>query len=304
MDSFDTLFAEADASPKPIGVVAAGAADPSVLQAFAEATRRGWIDPLLAGPATAIRQCADELQIDVAGWRILDAADDAAVVAAAVAAIRAGDAKLMMKGQIATPTLLKAVLDRQAGLRTGRVIGQIVLVEWAAGSRRMLLTDTGIAIKPTRDQRLDLARSAVEFAHALGTATPGVALMAASEKVNEAMPETVDAAALAQAITTAVAAGDFPACTTQGPLSFDLAVDRDAVRTKKLAGPVAGQAEILLFPDLNSANLTVKAIMYTAACRFGGILGGATCPIAFMSRADTPATRLHSLAAALRVSRR
>ena len=157
--------------------------------------------------------------------------------------------------------------------------------------RRFLLADTGITIQPTLEQKADILQSLVEVARLLrepGSADlPRIAAMAASEKVAEAMPDTLHAAELARRN----AAGDFPGGVVRGPLSFDLAYAADAGEKKKIEGDVVGAADAMLFPDLLSANLTVKAIMYTADCRFGGVLCGTACPVVFMSRADTTATR-------------
>jgi phosphate butyryltransferase len=165
-------------------------------------------------------------------------------------------------------------------------------------ARRFLLADTGICVRPTREQKAGILLAAVEVAHALGQPEPRVALVAASERTAEAMPETLDAAELQRR----AAAGTFSGCLVQGPLSFDLAYAADAGEAKRVGGPVVGAADVLVFPDLLSANLTVKAIMYTADCRFGGVLRGAACPVVFMSRADAAGTRLDSLALALQVT--
>jgi phosphotransacetylase len=222
---------------------------------------------------------------------------------------------MLMKGQVSTPALMRAVLDPVLGLRTGRVICQVVLMEIRSaaplpvspgekdrneGGRRFLLADTGICIQPTLEQKSDILRSAVEVAHALGEAVPRVAVLAATETVSNAMPETLDAAELERRGH----AGEFPGCTVQGPLSFDLAYAPEAAAKKSVHGQVAGAADVLLFPNLVTANLTVKAIMYTADCRFGGVLCGAACPVVFMSRADMTETRLHSLALAIRLALR
>jgi phosphotransacetylase len=198
---------------------------------------------------------------------------------------------MLMKGQVSTPALMRAVLDPTSGLRSGRVICQIVLLEIRPAARRILLADTGICVQPTLEQKADILRSTVAVAHALGSDVPRVALMAATETVTETMPETLDAAELQRRSQ----AGEFPGCIVQGPLSFDLAYAADAAAIKHIAGPVVGSADALIFPNLVSANLTVKAIMYTADCQFGGVLCGATCPVVFMSRADSCTTRLNSL---------
>lgn len=295
---FDDLYRFADELPAPLPVVAAGGADPTVLQAMALAHRRGWIEPVLAGRADDIRQLANDLNIDLTGFRLVDA-EDAAV--AAVAEVKAGRARLLMKGQIATPLLMKAVLARDTGLRTNRCICQVVLMEIPRDRRRFLLSDTGITIQPSLDQKADILQSLVEVATALrepaSSSPPRIAVMSATEKATEAMPDTLEAAAL----TRRGEAGEFSGGIVQGPLSFDLAYAVDAGEKKRIEGSVVGEADAMLFPDLLSANLTVKAIMYTADCRFGGVLCGTACPVVFMSRADTTTTRLNSLALTLRM---
>ena len=163
--------------------------------------------------------------------------------------------------------------------------------------RRFLMADTGICVTPNLARKIDILNSTVEVAHALGAERPRVALMAATEKVNAAMPETLHAAELQRRNER----GEFPGCTIQGPLSFDLAYAPEAAEAKQIGGAVIGAADAMVFPNLVSANLTVKAIMYTAACRYGGVLRGTAAPVVFMSRADSPATRLNSLALALRL---
>ncbi len=295
---FDDLYRFADGLPAPISVVAAGGADATVLEALSAAQRRGWVEPVLTGCFAEIRRLAADRQIDLTAFRIVDADDPAG---AAVAEVRSGRAQALMKGQIATPALMKAVLSRETGLRTSRCVCQVVLMEIPRDRRRFLLSDTGITIQPTLDQKADILQSLVEVATLLrepGSADlPRVAAMAASEKPSAAMPDTLDAAELARRKT----AGDFADCLVEGPLSFDLAYAAEAGEKKRIEGGVVGAADAMLFPDLLSANLTVKAIMYTADCRFGGVLCGTARPVVFMSRADTTATRLNSLALTLRI---
>jgi len=171
------------------------------------------------------------------------------------------------------------------------------LMEIPRDDRRFLLADTGIAVKPNLRRRIEILRAAVGAAHALGSPRPKVALMAATETVKLDMPETVEADELSRRNR----GGEFDDCVIEGPLSFDLAYAADAGAKKRIEGSVVGAADVMIFPDLLSANLTVKAIMYTADCRFGGVLVGTAAPVVFMSRADSAETRLHSLALTLRV---
>jgi phosphate butyryltransferase len=296
LDGFDRLFQDADARAEPVSVAAAGGDDPTVLEALRIAADRGWVRPMLFGPEDRIRSLAASSRIALEGFGIVHAEREA-IARAAVAAVRSGEARALMKGQIATPALMAAVLDPGAGLRTGRAIGQVVLMEIPRDDRRFLLADTGISVRPNLRKRIEILRAAVEVAHALGAPRPNVALMAATETVKLDMPETVESDELARRNRQ----GEFDDCVIEGPLSFDLAYAAEAGARKRIEGSVVGAADIMVFPNLLSANLTVNAIMYTADCRFGGVLKGTTAPVVFMSRADATATRLHSLALALRL---
>jgi phosphotransacetylase len=288
---FEQLYQEAGASRIPVAV--AGAADRTAIAAMREACDRGWVEPLLAGREEEIRRVAEESGESLQGCQLIDSAEPAR---AAVELVRSGRAGLLMKGQIATPELMAAVLDPSIGLRSGRAICQVVLMEIRPSGRRFLLADTGICIQPTLAQKIDILVQSTAVARALGAEEPRVALMAATESVSDKMPETLDAAELQRRNR----AGAFLGSLIQGPLSFDLAYAAHAGDKKRIGGAVVGAADVMIFPDLLSANLTVKAIMYTADCRFGGILCGTTHPVVFMSRADSTQTRLNSLAYALK----
>jgi phosphotransacetylase len=296
LPGFDLLYAEADALGSPVPIAAAGGDDATVLEALRAAADRGWVIPVVVGPAEAVRVVAGERAINLEGFTIVDVKRDH-VAKRAVAEVRRGRAVALMKGRIDTPALLRVVLDRETGLRTEQVVCQVVLMEILRDARRFLLADTGITVRPTPEQKADILRSASALARALGVERPRVAMMAASESVNPMMHETLDAAYM----QTRNEAGEIDGCVVQGPLSFDLAYAADAVDKKQVGGPVIGAADVMIFPDLLSANLTVKAIMYTADCRFGGVLRGTSAPVAFMSRADTTTTRLNSLALTLKV---
>jgi phosphotransacetylase len=292
--SFEQLFQRADALAQPVPVAVAGGADVTVLEALRTACDRGWIAPLVVGREAEMRQTAQANGIGLDGFTLVDSADPPV---SCVALVQSGQARLLMKGQVPTPALMHAVLDPSAGLRTGRVICQVVLMELLGEGRQrgFLLADTGICIQPTLEQKLDILTSAVALAQALGADTPRVAVLAATESVTTTMPETLDAAELQKRNQEQAISG----CLVRGPLSFDMAFDPDAARKKKREDAEFGSADVLIFPTLAAANLTVKAIMYTADCRFGGVLCGARCPVVFMSRADSTATRLNSLALAL-----
>jgi phosphotransacetylase len=292
LPTFEQLYRRADDLRPAVPVTVAGGADATVLEALRQASDRGWVRPLVTGSAHSIKSLAAEHGLRLDGFTLTDDEDPCG---AAVAEVRARRARLLMKGQTATPDLMRVVLDPARGLRTERTICQVVLLEVRPSGRLLLLTDTGICIQPTLEQKADILRQAVALARALGEQEPRVAVMAATESVTGSMPETLDAAELHQRGQR----GAFPGCVVQGPLSFDLAYAADAGDRKRIGGPVVGAANVMLFPNLVAANLTVKALMYIADCRFGGVLCGAACPVVFMSRADATSTRLNSLALAL-----
>lgn len=276
-----------------VSVAAAGGADATVLEALRIALDRGWVAPIVCGEEPEIRRIAAEIGVALDGFTIVEADGDE-IASAAVAEVRSGRASILMKGRIATPDLMHAILDPEHGLRSGRVVAQVVLMEIVRDGRRFLMADTGVMVRPKLPRKIEILLEAVEVARALGEPVPRVAMMAASEKIIDGMPETFDAAELARRSLH----GEFPGIVIEGPLSFDLAYDRSSAVKKGVGGDVAGAADIMIFPDLSSANLTVKAIMVTADCRFGGVLRGTTHPVAFMSRADDVPTRLNSLALA------
>ena len=191
---FDALYRFADQLPRSLAVVAAGGADRTVLESLSIAQRRGWVEPILTGPLDEMLALAKDLEIDLTEFRLIDSADPAT---AAVAEVKSGRAKLLMKGQIATPLLMKAILARETGLRTDRCIAQVVLMEITRDARRFLLSDTGITIQPTLEQKVDIVRSMVDVAVALSNdhriTAPRIGIMSATEKATESMPDTLEA---------------------------------------------------------------------------------------------------------------
>ena len=294
LPGFEAILREADARGGARSVVAAGGADPTVIEALRSAVARGWARATLVGPEAETRAIASERGITVDGFAFIDVESEA-IPAAAVEAIRSGRGEVLIKGRVSTPDLMAAISDPAGGIRAGRVVAQVVLMEILPRGRCFLLTDTGIVVAPKLPTKVEILRDAVAVARALGLDRPNVAIMAATEAINPAMPETLHAAELQRRNEE----GEFPDCIVRGPLAFDLAYDADAGAKKRVGGPVVGAADVMIFPGLAAANLTVKAIMYTADCRFGGVLTGTVAPVAFMSRSDSTATRLRSLALAL-----
>ena len=184
------------------------------------------------------------------------------------------------------------MLDKESGLGTGQLISHVIVME--ALGRLWLITDSGICPNPTLEEKARIILNAVPIARALGIDHPKVAVLAAIEKENPRMPETVDAVALSKM--------DLPGCVVQGPLAVDNAVSEEAARTKGISGPVAGRADILLVPSVVCGNIMVKGIMYFSTNRFGGCVAGTSRPVAFLSRSDTAQTKLHTIALVVMLS--
>jgi phosphotransacetylase len=289
LPGFVQLKKSADEACYGTPVIAAGGDDLTVLQALSYASERKWVQPILTGNVARMKELADSHQINLDQFELIDSETPAIE---AVKLVHERKNSLLMKGQIPTPELLKAVLNSEEGIRTGRVICQMVLMEIKRDERVFLMTDTGITIEPTLSQKSDMLMHAIETAELLGVDTPKLAIMSATEKVNAALPDTLDA----EKLVVQARSGVFGECVVSGPLSFDLAYAQDAGKKKNIADPVIGAADAMIFPDLLSANLTVKGIMYTADCEFGGVLCGTKVPVIFMSRADSTQTRINSLA--------
>ncbi len=210
----------------------------------------------------------------------------------AAGAVRTGECDVLMKGDVSTKDFMRAILDKEQGLRSGKLISHVFVVE--ARGKLMLITDGGICINPTLEQKVEIIRNSIPIANAMGIATPKVAVLAAIETVNPKMPETLDAAELSKM--------DIPGCLVQGPLALDNAVSVDAARAKGISGPVAGMADVLLVPSVLCGNIFAKSISYFGECRVGGVAAGTSKPVTFLSRSDTADTKFHTIALGVLIS--
>jgi phosphate acetyltransferase len=211
---------------------------------------------------------------------------------------RAGEVEALMKGSLHTDELMGAVVSREGGLRTGRRISHVFLMDVPAYPRLLLVTDAAVNIAPDVATKADIAQNAIDLARILGIAQPKVAILAAVETVNPAMSATVDAAMLCKMADR----GQITGGLLDGPLAFDNAVSEEAARIKKIASPVAGRADILLVPDLEAGNMVAKQLQYLAGADSAGIVLGARVPIVLTSRADSVRTRLASAAVMKKVA--
>jgi phosphate butyryltransferase len=284
-------MAEAKAKgPKRVAV--AVAQDEVVLEALAIARQEKIATPVLFGDKKAIEEAAVKAKVDLGGWEVTDIADMAEASKAAVRAVSRGKADFLMKGLVATSTFLKAVLDKEVGLRTGRLLSHVAVMEVSGYHKIFLATDGGMCVKPDLAAKADIINNAVELAHKLGMEKPKVAVLAAVEVVNPEMPETMDAAELSKMAER----GQIKGCLVDGPLALDLAVSKEAAEHKKVKSPVAGDADIFVLPEIAAGNIFAKALIYMSGARAAGLIAGAAKPVVMLSRSDTKEQKLNSIA--------
>ena len=284
----------------PVSIAVAGAEDREVLLAVRDASAAGIATPCLVGDATRIAGVAESagVNLDAIHAEIVDVPSDqgwsAEVARQAVALVRQGRAGVLVKGKLDTADLLRAVLDRESGLRAGALLTHVGLFDVPGLDRLLYISDGGVVLNPTLRQKLEITRNAISVAHALGLTLPKVAILAAAEFVTEDMPTTVDAASL----TKMADRGQITGALVDGPFGLDNAVSPAAADTKGLRGPVAGRADILIVPSVEAGNLMAKVITFLSGGRMAGIVVGARVPIVITSRADPHEGKLFSIALA------
>lgn len=289
--SFTDLMKQAKASgPKKVAV--AVAQDEVVLEALSEAAAEKIATPILFGDQAAIEQAAQKAGVNIKGWEIHDIKDMAQASRAAVAAVSSGKADFLMKGLVATSTFLKAVLDKEIGLRTGRLLSHVAVMEMKLYPKLFLLTDGGMNVKPDLMAKVDIINNAVAIAHKLGVEKPKVAVLTALETVNPDMPETIDASHLAKMNDR----GQIRGCLVDGPLALDLAVSAEAAAHKKVKSLVAGEADIFLAPEIAAGNMLAKGLIYLGGAQAAGLIAGAARPVVMLSRADSKQQKINSIA--------
>jgi phosphate butyryltransferase len=289
----DIIEAARKAGRKRVAVAAAH--EESALEAVFDAARHGLIEPILIGDAEQIRAIAADLGADLAGVRIINEKDYAKAAAEAVALVRAGEADMLMKGVLDTSILLKAALNKENGLNAGRLTSHVAVMEVPTYHKLLIVTDAAINIAPDLAGKLDIIANAVLVAKAIGLSNPKVALLAAVEKVNwDKMPCTADAAIITQMNRR----GQLKGCIVDGPLALDNAVSAESAQIKKIVSEVAGDADILVAPDIEAGNILYKCLLDLGQAKGAGIVVGASKPIVLTSRADSAETKLASIALA------
>ena len=245
---------------------------------------------ILVGPEAKIRSLAEEFGIDLNGVRIVNARHSHDAAAMAVSLVRTGDAEALMKGSLHTDELMAEVVSRASGLRTERRISHVFVMNVPTYQGPLLITDAAINIAPTLEDKVDIIQNAIELAHIIGIPEPKVAILSAVETINPKIQSTLDAAALCKMADR----GQITGGILDGPLAFDNAVSIVAAKTKGIKSAVAGHAEILVVPDLESGNMVAKQLEYLANALTAGIVLGARVPIVLTSRADSAETRTAS----------
>jgi phosphotransacetylase/acyl dehydratase len=296
---FRDLLAHAAADPRPVPVAVAHPCDAAALGAAAEAAAAGLIEPILVGPEAKIRAAAAAAGVEIGRFRLVPAPHSHAAAARAVALVRAGEAEALMKGSLHTDELMREVVAAETGLRTGRRLSHVYVMDVPAHPRPLLVTDAAVNIAPTLEEKRDIVQNAIDLARVMGIAEPRVAVLSAVETVNPAIPSTLEAAALCKMAER----GQITGGLVDGPLAFDNAVSPEAARQKGIASPVAGRADVLVVPDLEAGNMLAKQLTFLAGADAAGVVVGARVPIVLTSRADGRRTRIASCAVAVLMAR-
>ena len=275
----------------PREAVVAAAHDEHPLQAVFAARRDGLIRPILVGRRNEIRSIARSLGEELSPEQIVDAQDDLECAARSVALIREGKGDILIKGMLQTGTLLKAVVHRETGIRASQVMSHVAILDVPRYHKLLFITDGGMVVAPNLEQKGHILKNAVDFCRFLGYERPKAAALCAVETVNPAMPETGDALSLKEAGER----GEFGPCIVEGPISLDLATDREAALVKGYHSPVAGDADILLVPAIAVGNVLGKALYGLAGGQMAGVVLGAAVPITINSRGATPEEKYYSI---------
>jgi phosphotransacetylase len=283
---------------RPVPTAVAHPCEATALGGAIEAAALGLISPILVGPAAKIAETAGAARIALGSTPIVDAPHSHAAAAKAVELVRKGEAEILMKGSLHTDELLGAVVARETGLRTGRRLSHVFIMDVPTYHKVLVITDAAINIAPTLEDKMDICQNAIDLVMSMGLARPKVAILAAVETVTSKMPATIDAAALCKMSER----GQITGALLDGPLAFDNAISRDAARTKGIKSEVAGDPDILVAPDLEAGNILAKQLTFLANADSAGLVLGARVPIILTSRADSVRSRIASCAVAMRAA--
>ena len=288
--SFDEVLKIAkERGPKVVAV--ACAQDVDVMRAINNAKKNGIVEAILVGDLEKIEAIAKEENINLSEYEVIDIKDLAEASLKAVELVSSKKAHMVMKGLVDTGIILKAVLNKETGLRTGSVLSHVAVFDVINYPRLLLVTDAAMNIQPNFEEKQQIVKNAIDFAHRLGISEPKVAMLAAKEKVYSKMPDTVDAMKMVELNKN----GELADCMIAGPLALDTIVNRDAAIMKGITSPVAGDADIIVTPDIISGNTLYKSLAFLSEIKSGGVILGAKVPIVMTSRADNEDTKFYSI---------
>ncbi len=290
---FDLLVERAQQRP----AISVAVCYPETIVALAgaiQASEEGLIKPILVGPQDRLSRLAQVNKLEIGACEMIDIPDEIEAARVSVELCRSGRANALMKGSLHTDIFMRPVMAKETGLRTTRRISHTFVMETPAYSRILLITDAAINILPSLEDKVDIVQNAINLAHILGVPQPKVAILSAVETVHSSIISTIHAAALCKMAER----GQITGGILDGPLAFDTAVSPEAIKIKQLVSSVAGQADIVVVPDLESGNMLAKQLEYLGGARLAGIVTGATVPIILTSRADSAKTRMTSAAIA------
>lgn len=292
MKKLTELVDKAKNLEKKMRVSVAVAQDEYVLGAIDDAYKAGIIDATLVGNVGEIEKVAEKLGVDLAPYEIIEESEELPAVRKAVELVNDYHCDLLMKGKVHTSDLLRGVLDKNYNLRTGRTMNHVGVFEVPNYDRLFVMTDPAMVIAPTLEQKVDSIHNATKVAHVLGIDLPKVAILGAVETVTPSMQATMDAALIAKMCDRKQITG----AIVDGPFALDNAMSEEAANHKGITGPVAGKADILVVPNIESGNILYKGLIFIAKGKLAGTIIGARVPIVLTSRADDTETRLYSIA--------
>mgnify|MGYP005915059293 FL=1 len=291
--NFDDLLSRVkECKRKKVSV--AVAQDEPVLEAIKAAKEQGIADAILVGDKNKIKEIADSIGMDITQFEVIHEPDVKKAALFAIQLVSSGRADMVMKGLVDTATFLRSVLNKEVGLRTGKVMSHVSVFEIEGFDRLIFLTDAAFNTYPDLKAKVQIVQNSVSVAHACGIECPKVAPVCAVEVVNPDMPATIDASLLAKMNDR----GQIKGCVVDGPLALDNALSEEAAHHKGIKGPVAGKADIIMLPNIETGNVMYKTLTYTAKTRNGGLLVGTSAPVILTSRADSFETKVNSIALA------
>jgi phosphate acetyltransferase len=293
-EKYDRLITAAKKHP-PLTTAVAHPCDETSLKGALEAAEAQLIEPILVGPNDKIRSVAQSFSLDLGGLEVVDVPHSQAAAEKAVELVRTGKAELLMKGSLHTDELLAEVVKRETGIRTGRRISHVFVMDVPGHPQTLFITDAAVNIAPDLMTKRDIIQNAIDLYAGLGLGTPNVAILSAVETVTTSIPSTIEAAALCKMADR----GQILGGTLDGPLAFDNAISPEAALIKGIKSKVAGQAHILIVPDLEAGNMLAKNLTFLSQADAAGVVLGARVPIILTSRADNLRTRMASCAVAV-----